>query len=523
MNGIRFECVQRSKQNAEFILKWRNDPETLRMSFHQQPKVWESFYQEFCEDYFNFSDLPPLFALSDDKRVAFLRFRPVSHPDGKVRRCCDISINVSPEERGRGVGTHVLKEVRSWVHQQGYDDLYAEVKVENAASRKAFEAAGFVLLDEIEKEIFDTGESVRICRYLAALREEVIRRDKVLIIAEAGSNWRMGTLKRDLAMAKALIDMAAEAGADAVKFQTYRPETIYVPNAGKSNYLSKAGIEEEMAVMFEDLAMPYEMVPRLAEMCQGHGVQFMSSAFSPDDFAAVDPYVSMHKIASYEIGHIHLLALAAKSGKPLLLSTGAATEEEIAWAVNFFYQQGGHDLTLLQCTACYPALPEALHLRVLPWLAKRFDVEVGLSDHSPHPFYAPVAAVALGAKVIEKHVTLDKALPGPDHAFAITPKELKDMVEAIRKAEKMVGKLPEYEVKAIDPTENELRLFARRGIQALKAIKKGEVLTEGNNMAILRPGEQPQGVHPRYIVEIEGKRAERDIPLGHGLKKGDWK
>lgn len=523
MTEIHFECVQRNTSHAEIILQWRNDPETRRMSFHRQPKVWESFYREFCEEYFNFPDLPPLFAWADGQRAAFLRFRPVQHPQGKIRRCCDISINVPPAERGRGVGTHVLKEVQSWVRQQGYDDLYAEVKVENAASRKAFEAAGFRLLDEVEKEIFDTGESVKICRYLVPLREERIQRDKVLIIAEAGSNWRMGTPKRDLAMAKALIEMAAEAGADAVKFQTFRPETIYVPNAGKSNYLSEAGIEEEMSVMFEDLAMPYEMVPRLAEMCQAHQVQFLSSAFSPDDFAAVDPYVTLHKIASYEIGNIHLLTLAAKSGKPLLLSTGAATEDEIAWGVNTFYQQGGRDLTLLQCTACYPALPEALHLRVLPWLSKRFQVEVGLSDHSSHPVHAPVAAVALGAKVIEKHVTLDKALPGPDHAFAITPSELKEMVAAIRQAEKMVGKLPEYEVKGIDPTEDELRFFARRGIQALKAIRKGDLLSEGSNIAILRPGEQPLGVHPRYIFEIEGKRAERDIPMGHGLARGDWK
>lgn len=520
---IHFECVQRNKGNAEIILQWRNDPETLRMSFHQQPKVLNSFYQEFCEEYFNFPDLPPLFAWAEGQRVAFLRFRPVQHPQGKNRRCCDISINVMPEVRGKGLGTNVLKEAQHWVRQQGFDDLYAEVKVENAASRKAFESAGFHLIEEGEKEIFDTGESVKICRYLVLLREERIQREKVFIIAEAGSNWRMGTPKRDVAMAKALIEMAAEAGADAVKFQTYRPETIYVPNAGKSHYLSEAGIEEEMAVMFEDLAMPYEMVPRLAEMCQAHQLQFLSSAFSPEDFAAVDPYVSLHKIASYEIGHIHLLTLAAKSGKPLLLSTGAATEDEIAWGVNTFYQQGGHDLTLLQCTACYPALPETLHLRTLPWLARRFGVEVGLSDHSAHPVYAPVAAVTLGAKVIEKHVTLDKALPGPDHAFAITPEELKEMVAAIRQAEQMAGKLPEYEVKGIDPAEKELRLFARRGIQALKDIKKGELLSEGNNIAILRPGEQPQGVHPRYIAEIEGKRAERNIPLGQGLKKGDWK
>ena len=519
MTEIHFECVQRNKEHARTILQWRNDPETLRMSFHQQPKEWESFYREFCEEYFNFPDLPPLFAWTNGQRVAFLRFRPVQHPLGKIRRCCDISINVLPAVRGKGVGTQILKEVQHWVRQQGYDDVYAEVKVENAPSRKAFEAAGFELIDEVEKEIFDTGESVVICRYLAPLREGVILRDKVLIIAEAGSNWRMGTPKRDLAMAKALIEMAAEAGVDAVKFQTYRPETIYVPNAGKSNYLSEAGIEEEMAVMFEDLAMPYEMVPRLAEMCQAK-VQFMSSAFSPDDFAAVDPYVTLHKIASYEIGHIHLLTLAAKSGKPLLLSTGAATEEDIAWGVNTFYQQGGRDLTLLQCTACYPARPEALHLRTLPWLQKRFGVEVGLSDHSPHPVYAPVAAVALGAKVIEKHVTLDKALPGPDHAFAITPSELKEMVTAIRQAEKMVGQLPQYEVKGIDPP--------RTGVASLCAPRHSGSQTNQKRRSILRgyeyrdfaTGRAATGRSSTLYCRDRWQKSSARYPAGAGTEAG---
>lgn len=517
---IRFECVQKNEDDARLILQWRNDPETLRMSFHQTPKVWDRFYPEFSEEYFTFPDLPPLFACSGQERVAFLRMRPINHPLENGRRTCDISINVAPQWRNRGIGTLILKAVKLWVAQQGYEALYAEVKVENAASRKAFEAADFKALHEETKEVFDTGEKVAICRYMAELPRSFRQQGKkVLIIAEAGSNWRMGTPKRDLAMARALIAEAAEAGADVVKFQTYRPETIYVPNAGKSNYLSEAGIEEDMAEIFTDLAMPYDMVPKLAEICKAHGLQFMSTPFSSDDFAAVNPYVTLHKIASYEIGHLRLLTLAARSGKPLLLSTGASLEEEIAWAVHTFYTQGGKDLTLLQCTASYPAKSSAMHLNTLPWLQKRFQTEVGLSDHSRHPLYAPLAAVALGAKVIEKHYTLDNALPGPDHAFAIVPSELKEMVTAIRETEQMLGN----SVKTVDPSEQELRAFARRGIQALKPIKKGDLLEENVNIAILRPGEQPLGIHPRYILEMAGKKAEHDIPLGHGLQLGDWK
>ncbi len=507
---MQFEIVQKNESDAKLILQWRNDPETLRMSFHTKAKVWESFFKEFTQSYFSFPDLPPLFAVVDGERVAFLRFRPLPG------HSCDISINVAPAARGRGFGTQILKEVQSIIRTQGYHSLYAEIKPENAASCKAFEAAGFQFLGEEKKEIFDTGEMVAIRRYRVRLSSGTEK--KVMIIAEAGSNWHVGTPESDLAQAKALIEAAAAAGADAVKFQTYRPETIYVANAGKSGYLAKAGIEEEISDIFRDLAMPYEMIPQLAEFCKSCKIKFMSTPFSPADFAAIDPFVTMHKIASYEIGHIHLLSLAAKSKKPLLLSTGAATEEEIEWAIQTYAEMGGGDVTLLQCTACYPAAPNSLHLRAIPWMQQRFQLPIGLSDHSRHPLYAPIAAVALGATVIEKHFTLDNTLPGPDHAFAILPGELKELVTAVRQAEQMRGQ----EVKGVDPSENELRAFARRGVQAVAAIKKGDIFHEGENIALLRPGQQPLGVHPKYLKEIEGKRAQRAIPLGTGLKLGDW-
>ena len=509
---IRFECVRKEESDARLILQWRNDPETLRMSYHRAPKSWESFYPEFCDDYFCFPDLPPLFASLDGERVAFLRLRPVQHPQGYQRRCCEVSINVAPSQRGKGVGTQVLKALQPWVLQQGYEDLYAEIKVENAASQKAFEKADFKRLDEAFHEIFDTGEKAPIYRYLATLTPPATKREQVFIIAEVGSNWRMGTPKRDLAMAKALIQAAAEAGADAVKFQTFRPETIYVPNAGMSNYLSEAGIEEEMAEIFADLTMPYEMIPKLAELCKSNGVQFMSSAFSPEDFAAVDPYVSLHKIASYEMGHLHLLTLAAETGKPLLLSTGAATEEEIHWAVHTFYENGGRELTLLQCTACYPAKLGTLHLRSIPWLHNRFKTAVGLSDHSRHPLYAPIAAVALGARVIEKHFTLDNALPGPDHAFAITPGELQEMVAAIRATEQTFRSRSKRESI---PLKKELRAFARRGIQALQPIKKGSSSRRRQHRdfaAWLTASRHPSALHCRDRGESSAAR----YPAGTG-------
>ncbi|MCZ7587139.1 MAG: N-acetylneuraminate synthase family protein [Deltaproteobacteria bacterium] len=219
----------------------------------------------------------------------------------------------------------------------------------------------------------------------------------VFVIAEAGSNWRMGTPARDMKMAKTLIDAAADAGADAVKFQTYRPETVYVPNAGDSDYLSEAGIKESITEIFRDLSMPYEMIPELAAYAAEKNIEFMSTPFSVRDFSEIDPHVRRHKIASYEISHVRLLEAAGQSGKPLVLSTGASVEADIAWAVDTYRSAGGADLTLMQCTAKYPAPVSSLNLRTLPWLRDRFGVRVGLSDHSRHPTWAPVAAVALGA------------------------------------------------------------------------------------------------------------------------------
>jgi N-acetylneuraminate synthase len=342
--------------------------------------------------------------------------------------------------------------------------------------------------------------------------------DRVFIIAEAGSNWRMGTPKRDMAMAKALIDVAVEAGADAVKFQTYRPETVYVENAGTSDYLSDAGIKEDIRDIFADLSMPYEMIPQLAEYCARQGIMFMSTPFSPADFEAINPYVKVHKIASYEISHLRLLECCARSGKPLIQSTGAAREEDISWAVDTFRAHGGQQMMLMQCTARYPAPLDSLNLRVIPWLTQRFGVPAGLSDHSRETLIGPVTAVALGARAIEKHYTLDKRLPGPDHAFALTPTELKSMVDAVRAAEQSLGDGK----KIVLPAEQELHAYAQRRVQAIRPISKGERFQEGQSMAILRPGRQRQGAHPREIAMIEGKTATRDIPLGDGIRSGDW-
>lgn len=342
--------------------------------------------------------------------------------------------------------------------------------------------------------------------------------DSVFVIAEAGSNWRMGTPDRDRKMAFALIDAAADAGCDAVKFQTYRARSTYVPNAGSSDYLADAGMDESINDLFRDLEMPYELIPHLATHCAERGVEFMSTAFSLDDLAAVDPHVRTHKVASFETSDVLLLGAIARTGKPVVLSTGACTLEDIEIALGVLRAGSAGPVCLLQCTSSYPAPPPSLNLSVIPELASRFGVAVGLSDHSTDPVTAPVAAVALGAAVIEKHFTLHRALPGPDHAFALTPDELAQLVRCVRLAAEMRGR-PE---KAVGAVEEELRDFARRTIQAIAPIARGDIFEESGNVAALRPGKQRSGVHPRELKALVGRRATRDIEVGDGVQAGDW-
>jgi sialic acid synthase SpsE len=342
--------------------------------------------------------------------------------------------------------------------------------------------------------------------------------NRVFIIAEVGSNWRMGTRTRDLHMARSLVDVASESGADAIKFQTYKANSVYVPGAGNPKYLGRSGLSNSIDDLFSDLAMPYEIIPELAEYCRLRKIEFMSTPFSISDAEAIDPFVRMHKIASYEISHLRLIQYVAHTGKPIILSTGASTYQDIELAMKWFHEAGGKSISLLQNTAKYPAGSNILNLKVIPDLIRRYKIPVGLSDHSLNPIVAPVCAVALGASIIEKHLTLHNRLPGPDHFFAITPPQFTSMVQAIRSAEECLGS----DTKVVQIEEEELKRFACRSIQALKSIKKGDKLEEGINIDIMRPGNKSKGIHPKYLLSVVGKKATRDIHIGEGVLKGDY-
>jgi len=333
------------------------------------------------------------------------------------------------------------------------------------------------------------------------------------VIAEAGSNWKIGNLDDNIDQAKQLILTAANAGADAVKFQTFKSNTVYAQDAGQIDYLSKKNSNTSINELFDNLSMPYEMIPELSSFCNENDILFMSSAFSVEDAKHIDPYVKIHKVASYEINHVRLLEFLAKTKKPILVSTGASSYDKIEFAIKTIKENGNDKIALLQCTAKYPAPINSLNLNVISTLKSKYGLPVGFSDHSLDPVIGPLLSVGLGATIVEKHFTMDKSLPGPDHMFALDPDELKLMIDSIRNADAAKGD----SIKQVLNIELELQKFATRSLQATKNISKGDILSEGKNFDILRPGNRLRGLDAKFLNIVNGKKATNDISIGDGI------
>jgi len=327
----------------------------------------------------------------------------------------------------------------------------------------------------------------------------------VYIVAELSANHQ-----QDFDQAVRLVRAAAEAGADAIKLQAYTPDTITIQSDGEP-FRIRGGTLWDGRTLYElygEAYTPWEWQPTLKQIANELGLDFFASAF---DGSAVDFLENMevpaHKVASFELVDIPLIEKMAHTGKPLILSTGMATLDEIDEAVQAAGQAGATQVALLKCTSAYPAQPEDMHLRTIPELAARFALPVGLSDHSLG-IAVPVAAAAVGACIVEKHLTWSRSVPGPDSAFSLEPAEFKMMVEAVRTAERALGEIH----FGLSETESQTRRF-RRSLFVVQDIKQGEVFSMANVRSI-RPSE---GLHPRYLPQLLGLRAACDIRRGTPL------
>lgn len=328
----------------------------------------------------------------------------------------------------------------------------------------------------------------------------------VYMIAEMSANHG-----QNFERALNIIRTAHEAGADAIKLQTYTADTLTINCSNR--YFQIEGTLWNGRTLYDlygEAYTPWDWQPRLKQAANDLGMDLFSTPF---DSTAVDflehMTVPVHKVASFEIVDLPLLRKIASTGKPVIMSTGMSTLAEIEEAVQTLREGGCGGLALLKCTSAYPAPPEEANLLTIPHLAQAFGTPVGLSDHTLG-VAVPAGAVALGACIIEKHFTLARADGGPDSAFSLEPAEFRQMVDAVRTVEKAVGSV-HYGV-----SENELksRTF-RRSLFVVKDMKAGEMFT-GENVRSIRPG---YGLHTRYLPEILGRQASRDIEMGTPL---DW-
>jgi pseudaminic acid synthase len=326
------------------------------------------------------------------------------------------------------------------------------------------------------------------------------------IIAEVSANHN-----HDLNRALQIVDAAAEAGADAIKLQTYTPDTLTIRSDRPEFQVSGTIWEgETLYSLFEKAMLPWEWHKPIFERARALGLQAISTPF---DVTAVDFLeehgVDFYKIASSELVDIPLIKYVAQQGKPVLISTGMGTTEEVEEALDTLRQNGCPDICLLKCTAAYPAKVEEANLATLSEFADRFKVIPGLSDHTMGPT-VPMVATALGAKVIEKHITLSRADGGPDSAFSLEPNEFAELVRVVRETESALGEV----VIAPSPGEIRSRDF-RRSLYVVADMKAGEIFTK-DNLRSIRPA---MGLHPRNFDAVLGKAARQNIEAGTPLSE----
>ena len=334
-------------------------------------------------------------------------------------------------------------------------------------------------------------------------------KNKAFLVAELSANHN-----QDKNLAFEMIKAAKDSGADAIKLQTYTPDCMTI-NCDLEDFQIKGTLwnGKNFYALYQEAMTPWEWHKELFEYAQSLGLVCFSTPFSKE---GVDFLESLghpiYKVASFEIVDLELVAYMARLGKPMILSKGIATKEEISEAIAVCKQAGSSDITLLQCTSSYPAPLNNANLSLIPRLKQDFGVEVGLSDHTLG-ITAPIAAATLGAKVIEKHFILNRKLGGVDSAFSLEPSEFAAMAKAVREVEELLG-IPTYE---LTQKSKEGRVFMR-SLYVVKDVKKGEIIGE-DSVRSIRPG---YGIAPKHLKEVIGKHATHDLYRGKALEFGDF-
>lgn len=491
--------VKNIEEDAKLIFDWRNDEITRLMSFNQNIRIWKNFKEEFKNNYFN-NIIPPLFALYENKKIAIIGFL-----DDNINKEHIININIDPFYRNKGMGKEIILKSIKYIktnYKNCYNSIIACIKEINIASNKVFQKSGFILRKTYIKNnevIYEyTMDSFNIGKYI------ISKTHPTFIIAELSCNHN-----QNYENAIKLIHEAYKAGANAIKLQTYTPDTITL-NCKKNYFKIKGTIWEDQYLydLYKTAYTPWEWHKGLKEEANKLGMELFSSPFDP---TAVDLLESLdvpaYKIASFEITDHILIKKIAQTGKPVIISSGMASKEELKEAVDLLRKYGTKHICMLKCTSAYPAKPEDANLVTIKDMEESFNIIPGLSDHTLG-IEVPIVSIVLGAKVIEKHFTLSRDSGSADDPFSLTPDEFKQMVDGIRKAEKSIGIITYGGVKS----EEECKKF-RRSLFVCKEIKEGEEFTT-ENIRSIRPG---MGLHTKYYDEILGKKAKFNIEFGEPL------
>lgn len=401
-----------------------------------------------------------------------------------------ISISIKAEYRGKGLSVPIILNCTK---KSKLNNILAYIKKDNIASQKAFSKAGYNFISE--------DSEYKIYKF---------KNDSVYVIAEMSAN-HCG----NKSLAKDIISAAKESGADAIKIQTYKPDTMTI-DCKSDLFTVKGGTlwdNKYLYDLYAEAFTPWEWQADLKDYADSIGIDFFSTPF---DTTAVDFLetlkVKKYKIASFEAIDYPFVKYVASFQKPMIISTGISSFEEIQDVINVCKSVGNNDITLLKCTSAYPAKLEDMNLSTITDMYEKFcsqGVKIGLSDHTLG-IEAPIVAVSLGAKVIEKHFTLDRSLGGADAAFSLNVDEFSSMVKSIRNTEKLLGKT-DYSVNVNN------RIFAR-SLFVVKDINQGEVLTE-ENIRSIRPG---FGLHPKNYNLVIGKKASKFLARGKPLEQSDF-
>lgn len=507
---ININLVEKKDKDAELIMKWRNDPITRINSFNQNEFLWEDFSKIFYEKYFE-NQILPLFAIYKNQKVAFIGSINTDKKD-----TIEISINIDPNFRNNKLSGPIIQETLKYINcnHKNIQFIIAEIKSFNMPSIKCFQKNGFQFQKELVKNnelIYQFIYNMNSIKNIFQINKKIINQtNPTYIIAELSCNHN-----QDINLAYKLIDAAADCGADAVKLQTYTPDTMTL-NCDKPIFKDCLnGTLWEGKTLYElysNAYTPWEWHKDLKEYANSKGLDLFSSPF---DTTAVDFLESLdipaYKIASFEITDHILIKRIAQTGKPVIISSGMASLNELNDAITILRENGCSQIAMLKCTSAYPAKPDDANLITIKHMMETFNVVGGLSDHTLG-IEVPIASVVLGGRIIEKHFKLTDDSGSEDDAFSLKPDEFKQMVESVRIVEKTLGIIKYAGVNS----ESKSKTF-RRSLFVIKDIQQGEVFTS-ENVKSIRPA---NGLHTRFYSDIIGKKArmhiERGTPLNWSL------